>query len=520
MVDSSNSDSVTESGLARSQRAIRRSLFGITPHADLKQKTIRGGAATILGQGLNFAVQISSLALLARLLSPTDYGLQGMVLTLTGVFALFQDAGLSAATVQSNTLTHEQISTLFWVNCAAGAFFSMLIASLGPFMALFYKDHRLLWITIVSATVFFLNGIAVQHRALMNRSMRFVTIAKIDAAALILSTVICIVMAVLGFGYWSLVVRAVSTALIAAIGVFVAVPWLPGGPSRLSEIRPMMRFGGTVTLNSLVTYIGYNTEKILLGRFWGAAPLGLYGRAYQLANLPVQQLMGAVGTVAFPVLSRLQDDAERLHRVYFKFHTAVVSITVPVVICCTLFADEIIGTLLGPKWAGTATILRLLSPTILFFALVNPLAWYLKSTGRVARSLYIALVIAPVVIIGVVAGLRHGPAGVALGYSTAMVLLSVPLVAWVRHGTGIKTRDYLNCIKLPVVAGVTGGAAGWLFRAGVHSHLQSLPLLIAEVAISLLVYAWLLLYIFGQKPLYLDLLSNLLQRKSEVTAET
>lgn len=230
--------------------------------------------------------------------------------------------------------------------------------------------------------------------------------------------------------------------------------------------------------------------------------------------------MGAIGTVAFPVLSRMQNDAERLRRVYFKFHSIVVSITVPVVICCTLFADEIIGTLLGPKWAGTAIILRLLSPTIMVFALINPLAWFLKSTGRVARSLYIALVIAPVVILGVVAGLRYGPPGVALGYSTAMVLLSVPLVAWVKHGTGITTRNYWDCVKLQVISGAVGGAAGWLFRAALLSHLRPLPLLILEVTVSFSVYVWLLLFVFGQKPVYVDLIVNLLQRKSELPSES
>lgn len=272
MTDSSNVDIATKSALSRHQSEVRRTLFGLTSHSELKQKSIRGGAATIFGQGLNFFIQIASLALLARLLSPTDYGLQGMVLTLTGVFTLFQDAGLSAATVQRDTLTHEQISTLFWINCAVGALFTILIATLGPLMVFFYRDHRLLWITVVSSTVFFLNGIVVQHRALLNRSMQFVTLAKIDAIALLLSTLICIVMAVLGFGYWSLVIRAVSTAVIAALGVFIVLPWLPGGPGRFSEVRPLMRFGGTVTLNSLVVYFAYNTEKILLGRFWGAAP--------------------------------------------------------------------------------------------------------------------------------------------------------------------------------------------------------------------------------------------------------
>ena len=221
------------------------------------------------------------------------------------------------------------------------------------------------------------------------------------------------------------------------------MPWLPGRPRRGSGIRSMLRFGGTVSLNSIVVYFAYNTEKILLGRYWGAAALGLYGRAYQLANLPVQQLLAAVGTVAFPVLSRMQGDMQRFRRSYLKFHSVVVSMIIPVVISCVVFADEIVAIVLGPKWTGVVLVLRLLAPTVLAFAVINPLSWLLRATGQVGRSLKIALLIAPVVILGIVAGLPHGPAGVAIGYSSAMLLLSAPLVAWAKHRTVVRYRGLL-----------------------------------------------------------------------------
>lgn len=522
MSDSPPVNIVNESdtaGAPQDKRA-KAGLYGLTPSSEFKQKSIRGSAATLLGQVLNFAVQMGSTAILARLLSPTDYGLQGMVFTLTGFFYLVQDAGLSVATVQTETLTEAQISTLFWINCAVGAALTLLISAMGPFMVIFYKDPRLLWVTVVSATVFVLNGIIVQHRALLVRAMRFTALAKLDAVVLVLSTILAIVMAYYGFGYWALVGRVVAGTIMGVIGVFILMPWVPGKPRRGTGIRSMVKFGGTVTLNSFVVFMAYNTEKILLGRFWGAAPLGLYGRAYQLANLPVQQLMGAVGSVAFPVLSRMQNDLDRLRRSYLKFHSIVVSMTVPAVICCSLFADEIIHALLGPKWTGAAGVLRLLSPTVMAFALINPLSWLLKATGKVRRSLNIALLIAPVVILGVVAGLRYGPPGVALGYSVAMILLSVPLVAWAIHRTGVSALDYWNCIKPAVVAGAVGGVAGWLCKMSLQASLTPLPQLIVESTVSLSIYAWILLYVMGQKPVYMDLIANLFQRKVvEVPAE-
>jgi len=490
------------------------SLSGAAAIADFKRKSVRGGAATVLGQGLSFLLQIGSTVVLARLLSPSDYGLQGMVITLTGFFGLFKDAGLSTATVQREGLTHEQISTLFWINLAVGACLSVAVASMGPVLVVFYKEPRLLAVTLASASVFLVNSLAVQHRALLERAMRFSTTAAIDIVSLATGAVVGITMASLGFGYWSLVGQTVTVPIVGMTAVWIAMPWLPGKPNRGTGVRSMVRFGGTVTLNSFVVYLAYNAEKVLLGRFWGAAPLGIYGRAYQLANLPVQQLMASVGAVAFPMLSRMQSNTELLSRSFRKALSLVVSMTIPAAISCAVFANEIVQVVLGPKWAASALVLRLLAPTALVFAVINPFSWLLQSTGRVGRSLKIALLICPLVILGVVAGLRHGPPGVAMGYSAAMILLVVPVVAWAKHGTGITTGDYWEAIKRPLISGALGGVAGWLFRLTLHHVLATTPLLILGLAVSFTVYALLLLFVMGQKDLYFELLGHLLRGKN------
>lgn len=499
---------------------VQQGIAGVTEASELKRKSVRGGAAVVFSQGFGMALQIVTTIVLARLLSPTDYGLQAMVLSVTNFFSLFRDAGLSAATVQRETLTQQQISTLFWINVAIGSFLTIVVAASGPVLVIFFKDQRLLWITIASATIFLFNSLVVQHRALMDRAMRFTTNVKIDIAAATVGTIVAIGMAALGCGYWSLIGQNIIVPIITAIAVWIAMPWIPGRPRWTSELRSMVRFGGTVTLNSVVVYLAYNVEKVLLGRYWGAAALGLYGRAYQLGNMPVQQLTNAAGTVAFPMLSRLQADPLRLRRSYLRAHSLVVSLTVPVVITCTLFADEIIRTLLGPKWNGAAPILRLLSPAILVFALMNPLSWLLRSTGRVQRSLNIALVICPVMIVGVVAGLHYGPPGVALGYSAALVLMVGPLIAWAKKGTGVTAADYWDCIWRPLLAGVLGGAAGWLFKIACQGSMSSIPLVLLELTISFGVYGLLLLFAMGQKEMYIDLLRQVLPRNRVVTAES
>jgi O-antigen/teichoic acid export membrane protein len=512
---------MTETGIAQQTESEKslQALAAAPAASDFKRKSVQGGAAAMLSQGISIGLQIVTTIILARLLSPTDYGLQTMVITLTGFFSLFKDAGLSVASVQRETLNHEEISTLFWINAVIGAVLMVVVAACAPLLVVFYKEPRLLWITVASATVFLLNSLAVQHRALLDRSMRFTTSARIEILSSVVGAVVAISMAAAGFGYWSLIVQTLSLYFVGTVASWIAMPWMPGRPHWTPKLRSMVRFGGTVTLNGFVVFLAYNAEKILLGRFWGPALLGLYGRAYQLGNLPVQQLTNSMGSVAFPLLSRLQGDAARLKRAYLKAHSFMVSLTVPITIACAVFPNEIVSTLLGPKWNGTAPILRLLSPAILVFALMNPFSWFMRATGRVERSLKIALVIAPVVILGVLAGFRYGPTGVAAGYSVAMILLLAPCLAWSKQGTGITTAEYWDCIKRPLIAGLLGGAAGWLARFACYPALTPLPLLMTEVVTSFGIYALLLLFAMGQKDFYFDLLRQITGRTETASAE-
>jgi len=485
--------------------------------ATLKEKSIRGGVAVVLCQGSSAVLQLGTLLVLARLLSPTDYGLQAMVLSLTNLVSLLKDAGLNFATVNQETLTHEQVSTLFWINVGLGILLTLAVAAGSHFLAVFYKDSRLFWITLASSFIFFFNGLTVQHRALLDRAMRFTTSAGLDISCSVLATVVAIGMAIMGFGYWSLICQNISLAFFSAIGVWLAMPWLPGRPSWTSDSRFMVRVGGTVTLNSIVTYFAYNTEKILLGRFWGPALLGIYGRAYQLANLPVQQVTSSVGSVAFPMLSRLQSDPQRLRRSYMKSHSLVVSFTIPLVFVCALFPNEIVYTLLGPKWQGTASVLRLISPAMLVLALMNPLSYLLRALGMVERALKIALLLAPGVIIGVAAGLHYGPRGVAIGYSCAMLILWGPLVAWAKYNTGVTFADYWDCIRRPLTAAVISGSAAWLFGYFLHREIPEIAVFAAELAIMSGTYTTLLLFVMGQRDLYFDMFRELLRRNRPAT---
>jgi O-antigen/teichoic acid export membrane protein len=488
---------------------------------DLKQKTIRGGAARLASQAANFILRLVSLMILARLLGPADFGLVGMVTAFTGVLNMFRDFGLSSAAVQRTDVTNEQSSTLFWINLLVGAVLGIIAIAMAPAVVAFYHEPRLFKVTLVLATAFFFNAAGVQHSVLLQRQMRFTALAMINTVALVIGTAIAIGGAKAGYGYWALVAMTVALPLITTIGLWLATAWVPGMPRRRTGIRSMMRFGGTLTLNGLVMYIASNFEKVLLGRYWGVDALGIYGRAYQLINIPTDNLNSAAGEVAFSALSRTKDEPARLRNYFLKGYSLVLAMTLPITLACAFFAEDVVRVLLGAKWMAAAPIFRLLAPTILAFAVLNPLGWLLSSLGLVGRGLKIALVLGPVMILGYAFGLHYGPPGVALAYSATMMLCVIPLIAWAVKGTVISVGDILMTVGRPLISSVIGALLALGAHIAFRNLLAALPLLVMECSILLGVFTGILFYVMGQKDFYLNLLQGFRQRsavKEEVLA--
>jgi len=477
---------------------------------DLKEKTIRGGAARLGSQAASLALRMGALVVLARLLGPRDFGLVGMVTAFTGVLTSFRDFGLSAAAVQRADITRDQHSALFWINVLLGALLALVTLAAAPAIAAFYHEPRLLWMAAVLGTAFPFNAMGIQHSALLQRQMRFATLAAIGVLSLTVGTAIAIGGAAIGYGYWALVASSVTTPLVASIGCWLATGWVPGMPHRRAGIRSMMHFGGTLTLNGIIAYIACNADKVMIGRFLGVDAIGIYGRGFQLVNTPIDNL-NSVGEVAFSALSRLQNDPARLRSYFLKGFSFVLGLTLPITIACALFADDIVLVLLGPKWQASTEIVRLLAPTIAVTAVINPMGWLIYSLGLVRRSLKIALVFAPIMILGSVLGLQYGAAGVAFAYSAVMVLWVVPHVAWCVHGTAIFLSDVAAAVIRPLACGVVAGVLGYAARLMCGDLLSPSLRLVVESGVLAVTFFAVLVFVAGQKALYVDLLRGLVR---------
>jgi PST family polysaccharide transporter len=285
--------------------------------------------------------------------------------------------------------------------------------------------------------------------------------------------------------------------------------WIPGAPGSLDEIKTMLRFGGAVSLNSVLSYLAYNTDKILLGRFWGPQTLGIYGRAYQLANLPTENLNSTLALVAFPALSRLQNEPARLRNYFLKGYRLFLSLSVPLTVSFALFADDIILVFLGPRWHEAAPVFRLLAPTITAFGLINPFFWLLLATGQVRRSLKMALVLTPLIITGYALGLGSGPRGVAAGFSITMLLLAGPLLFWAQRGTAINWKDILRS-TMPPIFSAAGAALATLVASRFFVPIAPAILRLAtSTSFFLIIYLLILLLVMKQASLFKSFLREI-----------
>ncbi|MGH9333366.1 MAG: lipopolysaccharide biosynthesis protein, partial [Vicinamibacteria bacterium] len=354
---------------------------------DIRRRSVRGGAFTLTSQLGRAALHLASTAILARLLTPGDFGLVAMATALTAFLYLFREMGLSTATVQRAEVNHGQISTLFWINLGMGALMGVVLIALARPIAWFYQRPDLTNVVLVLALALPLGALAVQHRALLQRQMRFGVLGAIELTSVMTGTVAAIALALSGAGYWSLVAMPLATELVSSVGTWIACGWRPGLPRRGSGVRAMLGFGGNLAAFNLVNYLARNLDNILIGKFLGPGPLGQYSRAYGLLMMPLRQVNAPLGAVAVPALSRLADSPERYQRGYCDVLQKTQMLLLPGIAFLMVCADWVIFLVLGPQWRDAAAIFAFLGLAGITQPLTNTTGWLFITQGRSCEKL-------------------------------------------------------------------------------------------------------------------------------------
>ncbi len=470
---------------------------------------MRGGAVTVGAQGCKFVLRMGSTVVLARLLTPDDFGLVAMVAAVTGFVLMFSDMGLSASTVQRREISHEQVSTLFWLNVAISVVIAVVIAAVAVPIAWFYDEPRLIAITLLVALCVPLIGVAIQHQALLRRQMRFASLAALDVAGLAIGVGTAIVLAALGAGYWALVFMPITSALAASAGAWVVCGWRPGMPVYGCGIRPMLAFGGYLTGFNFVNYFNRNLDNVLIGRVWGAVPLGLYTRAYGLLMLPLHQINAPVSAVAGPALSRLQDDGNRFRKYYTKGLSLVAFVTFPLIVFLMISAGDIVMVILGPQWLDATVIFRFLALAALVQPICNTTGWLYIALGRTDRMFKWGLFASLWIVASFFVGLPYGPRGVALCYGVATLLLTIPCLVYATRGTPIAMGDIARAVWHPMLASVVAGVVGVSAIQVVGDGLSAPVRLLGALVLHATIYLMILFFALKRRDYYLSVWQHL-----------
>jgi PST family polysaccharide transporter len=446
----------------------------------------RGAAAGALyiggAQVVRAISMMASTIVIARILSPSDFGVIAMSAPILAFVLLFQDMGLGTATVQSDTVKPEQSTTLFWLNVAISIPIALLMVIFAPAVGAFYRDSRVGDITAASAGLVIVTSLAIQHTALLNREMRYREMARIVIASSVASAIATIVLAIYLKTYWALFLGSFIGTFIQAAMTWTTHRWRPGLRASWLEARSLVGFGGYVATFNVLNFLNRNVDSILLGRVWGADQLGLYERSQKLMLAPLQLVNSPLSRVMLPLLSRLRDEPDRYRSAYLFALRGLLLATMPAAALAVVASDAVVLVLLGPGWTLAAPIFFWLALAVLYQPLGNSTAWLFLTSGRAKAYAAWALASNVIILLCFVIGLTWGAVGVARSYVIGGAILTPFLLVWATAKTPVRAFDILALLPPFLIAGV----GTMLFVKTFESRLAPLPLIVIGLALSYL----------------------------------
>lgn len=428
---------------------------------DLGRRALRGGIVSVAMQYGNGALQIVAAVVLARLLTPEDFGLVAIVTVLTSFAPLLIDFGLGDATTQRSKITRSQVSSLFWLSSGIGLAIAVFVAACSPLIAAIYREPRLEPIALYTAITFVLWGVSNQHLALLRRTMQFGRIAKIQILGTLAGIAVAILIAFCGYGYWALVLRPIANSLCVALGAWLVCRWRPGFPVFDNDVKSMVRFGLHVVGFSVTYTIARAVDRIALGLFYRPDVVGYYQNATTLYENSIFSALGQLHTVGSAALSKLQSNPAALRQKYEAALSAVAFFVMPMAAILSVTAEDLTVILLGEKWRAAGSLLSIIALRGIFQVVEGSQGWLHLSIGRADRWRNWGIVTAAVQVVAVLGGLPFGAKGVAMAVVMASVLIAVPSITYAGRPIGIGAALVIRAVGPQLIGAISTTAGGW-----------------------------------------------------------
>lgn len=420
------------------------------------------GAAKSFAQVVGAVVTL----VLARLLTPADFGLIAMVAVVTGFLTVLADFGFSAALIQRKQLEERHRSSVFWLGLGIGVLSATVLAAVAPLLAQLYRDARITWLVRALAIGFLITPLGAVHSALLSREMRFRALALAESVGVLAGSAVALVVSLSGHGVWALCAQSLVTSAGFALTAMFLQRWRPNLSFERRAVAELTGFSANLFGHSMIAYWTGKVDDFLIGRTFGAQPLGLYSRAYSTMMMPVTEIGGVLSRVMFPAFSRSESSPEELARMYLKIVATIGFVTFPVMFALAVLSKPFILLLFGLQWVGAANVLSIYSFVAASQAIATTTTWLYTSQGRTDLLFRWSLGAAAAMILSIVIGVWLGSIEtVAACYAaTSVFVLSYPRIALAGRLIGVSFGDVFRAIRGTLACAL--GCAGGIWALG------------------------------------------------------
>lgn len=430
----------------------------------LREQTFSGVRWTTLSSLGRALLQVFQIAILARLLTPADFGLVAVVAALMAILQIFSDAGVSNAIIHYQDITPTELSSLYWLNVGISTLLGLLLAFLSPWVSLWYHEAELRPLFMIAALTLVVGALGQQARIVAQKNLRFADLAKVELGGALAGSAVAVALALLGGGAYSLVTGSLAAAASGTLlaWVYLAEGWRPRLALSATEIHRFLRFGVYIIGNNLANAFNSQVDVLLGGRLLGAQAIGLYSVPKDFSSRLAGIINPVVTGVSLPVMAKAQADATLLKKLYLQMMRMTASVSFPVYVALAAFAGEVVRVLLGHQWQSAVPVLRLLACWALLRSTGNPVGSLLMALGRPDLSFHWNLALLLIMAPAVWLGSQFGLIGMAIAITLVAALLYVP--NWyflVRPLCGANFGEYTAQVAVPLGLSLVAGVAGY-----------------------------------------------------------
>ena len=445
---------------------------------------------------------------IARLLTPNDFGVITMVTTVGYLFRSFGLNGFSELVVQREEITHSLTSNLFWIELGTGTILALVFAGSGAPLALFFHNAAVAGAVVGMSPLIAIGCLGWIQLALLQRAMRFRATTIINFVALLVYLVVSIVLAKAGWHYWALIVASNAQTITIVAGAWSVCRWVPSWPRRVSGTLSSFTFAMNVYSHYAFSYSTHNTDNLLVGWRYGAQALGFYKKAYDLFVLAETQLMYPISAVAISTLSRVSRDREQFQRYFLRAISVLAFLGMGIGADFALVGKDLIRVLLGPGWDEAGRVFAFFGPGIGVMMLYNTHGWVHLSIGRPERWFRWGLIEFACTASLFLLGLRWGPSGIALAWTVSYFFLMIPGFGYAGKPIGLGVMPVIAVVGRFFVASAAASFATLLILRTIPicaTMPGALGALARMISISLLFFVlyfgWVILIHRGLRPI-------------------